>query len=302
MSDSPEIPGFKAGFVVLAGRPNVGKSTLLNRILETKLTIVSPKPQTTRHKILGILNGPSYQVCFLDTPGLMQNPKDRLQDALARTARIAAHNDADILVLLVEPSVPKSEDLIDFENLRDSGLPLIVGINKTDAVPPEKIEKTAAAYAALSPSEIVRFSALKGDGVRTLLDAIMRLLPESPAFYEQGRLSDRWERFFAAEIIREKVFELFKEEIPHATAVAIDSFRELKGSPDEIAATLYVERETQKGIMIGKKGVMIRRLNDISENALRVFLDRPVYLDLRVKVRKNWKKDSRSLKEFGYIP
>lgn len=295
---------FKAGFVALLGRPNAGKSTLLNALLKFKLSIVSPKPQTTRHKILGILNGEGCQICLLDTPGLIERPRDPLQNALKLTARIAAHEDADILVLLVEARMPGPDDLRELPMLKIPKVPMILALNKIDL--PAKAglhDAVLKAYGeALKPAAAVRVSALKGTGTGELLKEIVARLPRSPAFYEDDRLSDRWERFFAAEIIREQIFAQYEEEIPHATAVVIEEFREKPGRNDWVSATLYVERDGQKGILLGKRGQALRGLAENSRRALREFLGRPVELELWVKVRRDWRKDPRSLKEFGYVP
>lgn len=297
-----ETTPFKAGFVAILGRPNVGKSTTLNALLKFKLSIVSPQPQTTRHNILGILNGENYQICFLDTPGIIERPKDGLQTALAQAARTAAHGDADVLVALVEPELPNEEALQRLAALTRSRSPLILAVNKIDlAAKPEALEATIQAYeTALQPAATVRLSALKGAGVDQLLQELIKRLPESPAFYDTDQVSDRWERFFVTEIIREKVFELYEDEIPHSSAVVIDSFKEIPRSPDQISATLYVERDSQKGILIGKGGKMIKKLSDKSRQEISEFLRRPVVFDLRISVRKDWRKNPRSLKEFGY--
>ncbi len=297
------MSAFKAGFVALLGRPNAGKSTLLNRILGARLSIVSAKPQTTRHKIVGILDGKDYQVCFLDTPGLIPSPSDPLQRALRRAAKQAAQDDADIIVLLVEPEKPSAADLEELGGLSRSGVPVILALGKADIEARKPFHDAALkAYAeAVKPAAVLRVSGLKGDGVDQLLREVVARLPESPALYEPGQLSDRWERFFAAEIVREKVFELYHEEIPHATAVVVEHFSEQPGRPDEIAATLYVERDGQKGILLGKKGEALRRLSDRSRQAIEAFTGRPAVLDLWVKVRHNWRKDPKALAEFGYL-
>ena len=293
---------FKAGFVVLLGRPNAGKSTLVNALLGSKLSIVSAQPQTTRHKILGILNRPDAQICFLDTPGLVPDPGDPLQSALRRTAAMSAKEDPDVLVLLVEPRKPDPKSLEELAALSRGPNPVILAVNKID-LPPVKggPDEAAAAYSeAVKPAAAVRISALKKIGLEELLAEIVVRLPESPPFYESGQLSDRWERFFASELIREQLFALYKEEIPHATAVAIDQFIE-GGKADVVRAMLYVERDGQKGILLGKQGRALRQLQDRSQQALAGFLGRPVELDLWVKVRRNWRKDPRALKEFGYL-
>ncbi len=292
---------FKSGFVSILGRPNAGKSTLLNRLLGSKLCIVSPKPQTTRHKILGILNGPGHQICFLDTPGLLEKISDPLQQTLVRAARQAARQDADALILLVEPEIPDARTLEELAPLVKSGPPIILAVNKADRAKPAAVEAALTAWkAALTPAVALGISALKGTDVPRLLQEILNILPEGPAYYEAGRLSDRWERFFAAELVREQVFELFDDEIPHCVAVQIDSFSEKSGRDDQVEATLYAEREQQKAILIGKNGSAIRALQARAQSSLKDFLSRPVKLTLRVKVRKNWRRDPGALKEFGY--
>lgn len=299
MAETPH----RAGFVVILGRPSVGKSTLMNAFLKFKLSITSPRPQTTRHRILGILDGEGYQVCFLDTPGLLPDPRDPLQTALRQTAKAAAHDETDVMILLVEPNMPDVKTLEELSALTNTGAQVILALNKIDV--PSKAhlhEAIVKAYeAAFKPAITVRLSALKGEGVSALLDEVLKRLPESPPFYEKGQVSDRWERFFAAEIVREQVFRLFKQEIPHATAVVVEDFKEGKGGhPDEVHATLYVERDGQKGILLGPKGKVLRDLQARSETALADFIGRPVQLELWVKVRHNWRKDPRALKEFGY--
>ena len=290
----------KAGFVALAGRPNVGKSTLLNSLLKFKLSIVSHKPQTTRHRLLGILEGENFQACFLDTPGLIDEPSDSLQKSLHIESSRAIREDADLIVYMVDvvEADPKS---VGHTHVRP-GTPVLLVLNKCDRdVSEPKLAAIEAAYsAALNPEKTFRISALKNQGVSELKDEIIARLPESPAFYEKGQLSDRWERFFASEIVREQVFDLYHDEIPHAVAVVVETFRENKGKPDDVFATLYVERDGQKGIIIGKGGKDLHRLTERSQAMLEQFLGRKVFLELWIKVRKDWRKDPRSLKEFGY--
>ena len=298
---SGENAPFKAGFVVLLGRPNAGKSTLMNALLGQKLSIVSAQPQTTRHKILGILERPEAQICFMDTPGLMSDPGDPLQIALRRAAQMSAREDSDVLVLLVEPKKPDAKTLEELTGLARGQRHIIVALNKIDIPAATGLhEEVIRIYEqAVKPAAIVRISGLKKQGLDDLLAQIIERLPESPPFYEKGQISDRWERFFASEIIREQVFALYKQELPHATAVVIEQF--IEGKTDVIRATLYVERDGQKGIILGKGGQTLRQLTDRSHQALEAFLGRPVELDLWVKVRKNWRKDPRALAEFGYL-
>jgi GTP-binding protein Era len=291
----------KAGFVALAGRPNVGKSTLMNALLKFKLSIVSHKPQTTRHRILGILEGEDFQACFLDTPGLIDEPSDHLQKSLRVESSRAIREDADLIVYMVD-AVEANPEKVGDTHVRP-GTPLLLVVNKCDRdVADTKLAAIEKAYAAvLSPEKVFRISALKGQGVEELKAEIVKRLPESEAFYEKGQLSDRWERFFAGEIVREQVFDLYHDEIPHAVAVVVETFREHEGGkPDDVFATLYVERDGQKGIIIGKGGKDLHRLTERSQAMLEAFLGRKVNLELWIKVRKDWRKDPRSLKEFGY--
>lgn len=292
----------KAGFVALAGVPNAGKSTLLNALLKFKLSIVSPKPQTTRHRVLGILEGEDFQACFLDTPGLIDAPTDGLQKALRVESARALRDDADLIVYLVDATAADPAK-VESTPIRD-GVPVLLALNKVDvsSVTEAKLAALEAAYsAALKPSKVFRISALKGDGIEALKAEIVSRLPESEPFYEKGQLSDRWERFFAAEIVREQVFDLYHDEIPHATAVVVDAFRELGGGkPDEVFATLFVERDGQKGILIGKGGKDLRRLTERAQASLENFLGRKVALEIWIKVRKDWRKDPKALQEFGY--
>jgi GTP-binding protein Era len=295
-------PIHKAGFVALAGPPNVGKSTLMNSLLKFKLSIVSHKPQTTRHKLLGILEGEGFQACFLDTPGLIDMPSDSLQKALRQESSRAIRDDADLVVYMVDVAEADPKK-VESTPLR-TGTPVLLVLNKCDRVVSDaRVAAIEAAYAkALNPQKIFRISALKGAGVEDLKTEIVSRLPESPAFYDKGNLSDRWERFFASEIVREQVFGLYHDEIPHATAVVVETFKENQGRPDDVFATLYVERDGQKGILIGKGGQDLKRLTERAQAGLENFLGRQVNLEIWIKVRKDWRKDERSLKEFGYIP
>lgn len=289
----------KAGFVAILGRPNAGKSTLLNALLGQKLSIVSPKPQTTRHKILGIRNAEDHQICFMDTPGLLRDPKDLLQKSLRHAVHSAARDDADLALLVAEPHVPSEDDLRELATLPARGVPVIVVINKSDLT--GKHDAALEAYSkVLNPVAGHKVSALKKDGVQGLLADIVARLPEGEPFYEGGQLSDRYERFFAAEVIREQVFELFEQELPHAIAVVIERFTEKPGRPDEVAATLYVERDGQKGMVLGAKGLMLRKLTARSQAGIENLTGRRTQLEIWVKVRPNWRKDERSLREFGY--
>lgn len=299
MSDA----GFKSGFVALLGRPNAGKSTLLNALLGQKLSIVSSKPQTTRHKVLGLLNGKGFQACLLDTPGWLDKAKDALQGALLLSARIAARDDADILVLVTEPHMPSPAELESLRRLLPPGKPLLLVLNKADLyLDAALLESVSAAYsAALSPVRVHRVSAMRMTGIAELHASIVEFLPESPAYYGMEGLSDRWERFFVSEIVREAAFGLYREEVPHACAVEIDEFNDSPGR-SKIRAIVYVETPGQKGIVIGPGGRSVRELTEQSRQAIVRFLGRKVELELKVKVRSGWRKDPAALKAFGYTP
>jgi GTP-binding protein Era len=292
----------RAGFIAIIGRPNAGKSSLLNAMLKFPLSIVSAKPQTTRHSLLGILNGEGFQLCFLDTPGWLDTAGDKLQGSLIRAAKIAAKEDADLLLLVVEPRKPDAETLAGLKRLAAVGKPVVLAVNKSDLIKDNTgLDRIAAAYEAeleIASSHIV--SAKNGKALKGLLKDLVGRLPESPAFYEGDRLSDRWERYFVTEIVREKIFEQFHEEVPHACAVTLDQFREEQGRKDRVVLTIHVERSPQKGILVGKGGSAIKRLRIDSHKAIEKFLGRKADLELFVKVRKNWRKDPRALKEFGY--
>jgi GTPase len=293
----------KAGFVALLGRPNVGKSTLLNALLRFKLSIVSPKPQTTRHQILGLLNTKGCQICFLDTPGMLEDPRDLLQRKLLNTARRTVREDADVLVVLVEAGSLDKPYLDGLRTLMAPDAKILLAVNKIDLQADRAAtEKTAAEAAKILGSlKTLYLAAHRGEGVDALLAAIVQLIPESPPYYNPGQLSDRWERFFVSEIIREGLFELYHQEIPHACAVDIEEFKEKPERKDAIRAVIYCERASQKGILLGKKGFTLRALKESRVKAIEKFLGRGVDLDLWIKVRANWRKDPAALKQFGYI-
>jgi len=292
----------KAGYVSILGRPNVGKSTLLNQFLHHELSIVTPKPQTTRSRIMGILNEKRGQVLFLDTPGIFQ-PKLRLHEKMVNSA-FQTFREADILLLMVEPERAELNGKI-LSHLKQKKKPTILAINKIDTVVKESLLPQIEEYRNLFPfDEIIPISALKQDGLEDLLNVIFHYLPEGEPFYPEEFLSESPERFFVQEIIREKIFLLYGEEIPYSTAVVVDEFREAESSEkkgkDYIRALIYVEKESQKPILIGKKGDSLKRVGRRAREEIESFLGRPVYLDLWVKVRKDWRKKEVDLKEFGY--
>ncbi len=285
----------RSGFCTILGRTNVGKSTLLNRILGKKLCAVSRKPQTTRHKILGILNDEKYQIAFIDTPGIME-PSYELQRVMLKTAFLTLEG-ADVTVVMVEPY--SVEDTI---IKKVKGLPLIVAINKIDLIKKrEKLQDFINEYEKnKSINSICPISSITGEGVNLLIDRIVSFLPETESYYPQDMLSDRNERFFCSEIIREKLFECYGEEIPYTAAVVIDDFVEREKGKTFIRAYIYVDKESAKGIIIGKGGKKLKKVGSLARKEIEFFIEKPVYLELRVKVRKGWRKKSRDIMEFGY--
>ncbi len=297
MSDTP----FRSGFVSIIGRPNVGKSTLLNRILGEKIVITSDKPQTTRNRIQGIHNVPGAQIVFIDTPGIHQ-ARSRLNKYMVDVA-LSSIREVDLVLFLVEANQKPGEqeqEIIDV--LAGTTAPVFLVINKVDMTEKGAVLERIAAYKDRYPfREIVPVSAQTGDGVDRLVALVRDVLPEGPVYFPDDILTDVPERFIAAEIIREKVFRLTRDEIPYATAVEVDSFKEREdGGLVSIAATITVERDSQKGIVIGKKGAMLKKIGSAARVEIEHLLNTKVFLELFVRVRKDWSEDARMLKELGY--
>ncbi len=292
---------FKSGFVAIAGAPNAGKSTLLNRILGEKISITSKKPQTTRNRILGVLHRPSSQLVFIDTPGL-HKAKDPLNIRIVDVA-LSALGDVDMILIVVDVANPdpNSEDFI-VKKLKKQKRPVILALNKIDLV--EKtallniIDKWDKAY---SFEAIIPICAKHGAQVEELVEAMEALLPKGPPFFPEETITDLPERFIAAEMIREKVFRLTSQEIPYSTAVTVDSFsEEKKGNLVKIHATIHVERDSQKGIIIGKKGSKLKKIGEEARKEIERMVGVKVFLKLFVRVQKNWSKDTKALRRFGY--
>jgi GTP-binding protein Era len=301
-----ETDQFRAGYIAIIGKPNVGKSTLMNGLLDFKLSIISPRPQTTRRRIMGIMNRDSYQIIFLDTPGLI-DPKYRLQKVMGNSIE-SSIGDADILLYMVECKSDTEESRMRFEEeiqklsmINPQKKPVILIINKIDLFPRKILLPLLDAYADLYPFyKMIPVSALKKDGIQELEKEMKSLLPLHPPFYDPEVLTEQPERFFVAEFIREQIFLHFQEEIPYSTEVQIEEFRERDKGKNLIHAVIYVERDSQKGIIIGKKGSAIKEIGMKSRKAIENFLGREVYLELRVKVSKNWRKSEQQIKKFGY--
>jgi len=280
----------KVGFVSVIGKPNVGKTTLVNLLVGTKLGAVSPKPQTTRQRILGILTGPEFQVGFADTPGVLERRINELQKEMDHSTWSSV-DEADVVLMVTDPRPPDSRDLLIIDRLRRSDRPVLLAINKIDTVDKPDVLPVIEAYSGLMDfREIVPVSARRGENLDTLLAQTIKYLPEGEALYPQDAVSDRDLRFFAAEIIREKVFLSFREEIPYCVAVEIEEFRE-SSEPVLIQATIYVERESQKPMILGRSGSAIKKLGTAAREELEYLLGRKVFLELWVKVKPNWRRD-----------
>jgi len=294
---------FKAGFISILGRPNVGKSTLFNRILGDKIAIVTEKPQTTRNRILGIKNVEGGQFIFLDTPGLHEG-RSELNQRMVRTA-IASGNDADILLFIIEASSPLVEkDRQMIKSLKGSNGTPFLAINKIDLVKRETLLPIIDQYQRLHPFyKIIPVSAITGEGVDILLDEILEVLPESPPYFPDDMITDQTERFLVSEIIREKVVQQSYQEIPYSTAVTIEEFKE---HPERnlvvIKGTIHVERNSQKKILIGKGGQKLRKIGETARKEIEAFLESRVFLELWVNMEKDWTHDPRALNWLGYPP
>lgn len=288
----------KAGFVNIIGNPNVGKSTLMNALVGERLSIITSKAQTTRHRILGIVNGDNFQIVFSDTPGIIKPAYD-LQESMMNFVK-SAFEDADILLYIVEIGEKSLKDENFFKKIREAKVPVFLLINKIDTSNQEEVEEKHIYWQEKVPNAKLCFiSALKNFGVQEVLQEIIDILPESPAFYPKDQLTDKPERFFVNECIREKILKYYKKEIPYAVEIETEAFIE-EDKIIKIRAIIMVERETQKGIVIGHKGVALKRVGTEARKDLQKFFEKKVFLDLYVKVNKNWRNDSKQLKRFGY--
>lgn len=288
----------KAGFVNIIGNPNVGKSTLMNALIGEKLSIITSKAQTTRHRILGIVNDEDYQIIFSDTPGIIK-PAYELQESMMDFVK-SAFDDADVLIYMVEVGEKELKNEAFFNKIIHSNIPVILLLNKIDKSSQKEVEEKVDYWKKKVPSSFVYvISALEKFNVETVFYKIIELLPEGPPFYPKDQLTDKPERFFVNETIREKILQQYKKEIPYAVEVETESFIEEEGII-KIRAVIMVERETQKGIIIGHKGSAIKRVGTEARKDLQQFFNKKIFLDLYVKVNKNWRSNERQLKRFGY--
>lgn len=288
----------KAGFVNIIGNPNVGKSTLMNALVGEKLSIITSKVQTTRHRILGIVNGDDFQVVFSDTPGILK-PNYKLQESMMKFVNNAV-SDADI-ILYVTDAVERDDHTSEtLEKIRRSEIPTILVINKVDLSTPEKLDELVDLWHELLPKAmIVPVSARENFNVKGLFTLILEQLPKGEAFYPKDTLTDKSLRFFTSEMIREKILRTYDKEIPYCCEIEIESYKE-ESTIDRIAATIYVARESQKGILIGHKGEKLKKVGQHAREDMEEFLGKKVFLELFVKVNENWRDSDRQLKRFGY--
>ncbi len=288
----------KAGFVNIIGNPNVGKSTLMNAFVGEKLSIITSKAQTTRHRILGIVNGEDFQVLISDTPGIIKPAYD-LQQSMMDFVK-SAFEDADILIYMVEIGERELKDEAFFTKIINSKIPVLLLLNKIDTSNQEQLEEQVQLWTEKVPNaEIYPISALQGFNVSEVFNRVVELLPESPAFYPKDTLTDKPERFFVNEIIREKILVHYKKEIPYSVEIDTEEFFE-EEEIIRMRSIIMVERETQKGIIIGHKGAALKRVGVEARKDLEAFFGKQVHLELYVKVNKNWRNDARQLKRFGY--
>ena len=288
----------KAGFVNIIGNPNVGKSTLMNALMGEKLSIITHKAQTTRHRILGILNEENYQIVFSDTPGIIK-PAYKLQESMMNFVQ-SAFQDADVLIYMVEVGEKELKDEALFEKIKNTNIPLLLLLNKIDLTEQEKVAEQIDHWKAKVPNaEILPISALNKFNLEKILERILELLPIAPPYYDKDAITDKPKRFFVAESIREKILKHYKKEVPYSVQVEVEEFED-EEDIIKIRAIIYVMRESQKGIIIGHKGAGIKRIGTEARKELERFFDKKIFLETPIKVKKNWRDDKRQLKSFGY--
>lgn len=288
----------KSGFVNILGNPNVGKSTIMNAMVGEKLSIITSKAQTTRHRIMGIVNGEDFQIVYSDTPGLLK-PKYKLQESMMNFVETAL-NDADIILYVTDVKEDQRDDTGYTHKIRETGIPVIVAVNKIDLSNQAELEVVTSAWREIFPgSPVIPVSGLKNFNLETLLNAIISLLPSGEPYFPKDQLTDKYERFFASEIIREKILLNYQKEIPYCSEVEIESFQE-EGNLIRIRALVHVARDSQKGIIIGHKGEKLKKTGREARIDMEDFFGRKVFLELYVKVTKDWREKPQVLKRFGY--
>ena len=289
----------RSGFVNIIGNPNVGKSTLMNALTGERLSAVTAKAQTTRHRIMGIISGEDYQIVFSDTPGIIK-PKYKMQEGMMDFVR-TAFTDADVIVYVTDVVETPDKNALYIDKISTMDVPVLLVINKIDLSAPEKLDELSDLWKSLLPSAIViPASAKEKFNVETLRAAIQKVLPEGPAYYPKDELSDKPERFFASEILRGKIFENYDKEIPYCSEVVVELFKE-RSNIIHISTVIFIERDTQKSIIIGKKGAALKRTATQARKEMERFFGKKIFLETFVKVRKDWRNDERYLKNFGYI-
>lgn len=292
-------PNFRSGFAAIIGAPNVGKSTLLNQIMGQKIAITSPKPQTTRNQIIGVWTSDQAQVVFFDTPGI-HKARDLLNIRLMNQA-LAVIPDADLIILMVDPEVHAMDHSLVMGKIKEHKKPIILAFNKVDKMNKDQLLPALDNLNKKMPLAcMVPISALTGDGVERLLDEIVTLLPEGPLYYPADTVTDQPERLIAAEMVREQVFRMTRQEIPYSTAVTVEDFDESRDDLIRIQAVIHVERDSQKGMVIGKKGEMLKKIGTAARLDIERLTGVRVFLELFVRVEKNWSRDPRALSRFGY--
>ncbi len=294
----------KSGFVNIIGRPNVGKSTLMNALVGERMSIITNKPQTTRHRIIGILSGEDYQIIFSDTPGIIRDPSYKMQEAMNRFVH-TTFDDSDVMLFVTEVDEYYDDDDPVIGLLKKAEVPLFLIINKIDTATPEKIVELIKVWNDRIPfKETIPISALNKTNTEKVFELVLENLGEGPAYYPKDQLTDKPERFFVSEIIREKILLHYQQEIPYSCEVVVESFKETKTKNGEplvrIAATIFVARKTQKSIIIGKNGSAIKKVGTDARKDIETFIESKVFLELHVKVKDNWRNDERMLKHFGY--
>ena len=289
----------RSGFVNIIGNPNVGKSTLMNALVGERLSIVTAKAQTTRHRIMGIVNGEDYQIVYSDTPGILK-PNYRLQESMMNFVNTAI-SDADIILYVTDVVESSTKNMEYLARLNENTTPVLLAINKVDLTTQEKLEELFQSWKELVPkAEIFPISATEKFNLEPLFKRIVELLPESPPWYDKDIFTDRSLRFFASEIIREKIFLNYSKEIPYCTEVAIESFKENEDIW-HIESIIYVSRDSQKGIIIGKGGAALKKVGTEARKDMEAFFEKKVFLQIFVKVNPDWREDKKKLKMFGYI-